>query len=245
LLLTGTRRELDQALALLAQVDTPAPQVSIEAVISDISPETIGALGIDWNAPLTTVQITETAGDGLKFGSFDRRGMTLNAAVEAIRTDSRSKLLAQPNVATVEGMGARILSGQRIPYETRNIIGGEVVVSVQFEQVGVNLMITPKVPLDGQVEARIRAEVSSFQAFTSSGFPIVSTREAEATVRVADGGIIAIGGLMREEELATLRKVPFLSDIPILGELFKFRSQTKRLTELVILISCRVLPDKE
>jgi len=246
LVLIGTRPELDRALQLLEKLDTPAPQVAIEAIISDISPESLDRIGVNWGAssPMATINVVETAGEGLRFGSFQRQGMTLTAALELLNSDSHSKLLAQPNIVTVDDVEARILSGQRIPYEVREVVGGQIITSVQIEQVGINLTLTPHVTGDGHITVRVKPEVSSFQGFSPAGYPIVSTREAEAIVRVEDGGVIVIGGLLREEDIRTMSKIPLLGDIPILGELFQFRSRTKRLTELVILISCRALPEE-
>lgn len=241
LMLTGRHEEVQEALRLLEQLDSAPRQVLIEAVISDISPSVQEKLGVNWSAPLADFKVVETRGEeGFRFGTFSRSALTFSAVLEALRTDTQSKILARPQTLAVDGSEAQILIGQRIPYEVSQIVGGTVVRSVEFEEIGINLRILPRVTADGHILASIEPQVSSFQGFSPAGFPIVATRQARTTVFLQEGDVVVIGGLLREEETRTMSGIPLLKDIPVFGELFRFRSRVQTTTELVLFVTCRI-----
>jgi type II secretory pathway component GspD/PulD (secretin) len=142
-----------------------------------------------------------------------------------------------------------MLSGQRIPYLVSQTVfaGGAAAPtqSVQREEVGIKLSITPLINADGYITVRIRPEVSSVTAFRGqqNDLPVVSTRQAETTVRLKDGASVVIAGLLNEEKTTGYTKVPLLGDIPWLGALFRHENTTTSKRDLVIEVTPHLLPE--
>ena len=119
--------------------------------------------------------------------------------------------------------------------------------TVQQEEVGIKLAITPLINADGFITVHIRPEVSSVTGFRGdqSDLPVVSTRQAETTVRLKDGSTVVIGGLLNEERTSTVTKVPLLGDVPWLGALFRHENSSLTKRDLVIEVTPHLLPDVE
>src|SRR5207249_3963352 len=114
------------------------------------------------------------------------------------------------------------------------------------ERVGIYLQVAVHVTGDGEVTLTLYPQVSSVTSFLTvngASYPQISTREQQTTVRVKDGQQIVIGGLIQDQEIRNLQKVPILADIPLFGELFTWRRHTHNKTEVVIMISPEILKD--
>lgn len=187
--------------------------------------------------------------DVWKLRNFNRLPKVFRAFVDMLIRDGNARVLAQPKLVTLNGKEASMLSGQRIPYLVSQTVfaGGAAAPtqSVQREEVGIKLAITPLINADGYITVRIRPEVSSVTGFRGEqgDLPVVSTRQAETTVRLKDGSSVVIGGLLNEEKTTGYTKVPFLGDIPWLGALFRHENTTTSKRDLVIEVTPRLLPD--
>src|SRR5205085_6316432 len=119
--------------------------------------------------------------------------------------------------------------------------------SIQREEVGIKLRITPLVNADGYITTEINPEVSTVTAFRgpNADLPVVDTRQASTTVRLKDGNSVIIGGLLSEEKTRTVSKVPILGQIPGLGLLFQHHSITESKKDLVIEVTPRIIPDQQ
>jgi type IV pilus assembly protein PilQ len=115
---------------------------------------------------------------------------------------------------------------------------------VQFINVGVNLNVTPTIGADGAITTDLETDYSQVTG-TLSNFPIVGTRKAQSTLRVRDGETIVIAGLFSDVDASTITKVPFLGDIPFLGEIFKNRQRSHTKDEVVFLITPHLVTDGE
>lgn len=245
MLLVGSPASIASARAMLAKLDLAPRQVMIEAMVTDFSEEDLKQTGIAWD--LGGLQVTEMRNTaGFKFGTFTRSGLDTSGfnfvgTIAAALTRGTSKLLAQPRILTVDGETASVLSGQRIMIQTQQIIAGAVTTNIQEVRVGVELEITPRITADDHIICKVKPQVSNIGGYTPQQLPIIVTRQAESTARVADGQTLVIGGLIKDEEVRSLTEVPFLSDVPILGELFKRRQVTKRPSELVIFVTPRIV----
>jgi type IV pilus secretin PilQ/predicted competence protein len=195
------------------------------------------------------IQGTPGTLDVWKLRNFNRLPKVFRAFVDMLIRDGNARVLAQPKLVTLNGKEASMLSGQRIPYLVSQTVfaGGAAAPtqSVQREEVGIKLSITPLINADGYITVRIRPEVSSVTSFRGeqNDLPVVSTRQAETTVRLKDGSSVVIGGLLNEEKTTGYTKIPLLADIPWIGGLFRHESTTTSKRDLVIEVTPHLLPD--
>jgi general secretion pathway protein D len=225
-------------LGLLAQIDQKRPQILIEAEILEINQDKTDSLGIQYDS-IFTFKLGEGDVPGLlKLGNVTRNPLSLSLGINLLKTEGAAKVLAQPRITTIDGLEARINSTQTTPVVTSNTTGGT---TVQTISTGITLRMTPKVAPDGSVEANLTISVSIPTGTTSQGIPQFSTREASTTVRVANGEPIAIGGLLEDRKVTGIQKVPVLGDIPLLGKLFTTTRTDTHRTDLVIVITPRLV----
>ena len=172
------------------------------------------------------------------------------AIINAVKSDTTSNLLATPHIVTLDNQAAKFLVGQDVPITTGEQLGKDfdnAFRTVQREEVGIKLEVTPQVNGAGEVKMFLRQEVSSVAGPVSSrnGDLILNKRAFETVLTVDDGEILAIGGLLNDDERKTIERIPLLSDIPLLGELFKSRSRTRSKTNLMVFIRPTILRNRE
>ena len=147
-------------------------------------------------------------------------------------------MLARPRITTLDGVEAQINATQTVPVI---LTGSSENQGVQNITTGITLSMLPKVSPDGHVEAKLTITVSTPTGTTSQGIPQFSSRSANTTVRVANGQPIAIGGLIEKRHIQGTQQVPGLGDIPYLGELFKSTRIEEHETDLVIIVTPRII----
>ncbi|KGB54393.1 Type II and III secretion system protein precursor [Sphingopyxis sp. LC81] len=172
------------------------------------------------------------------------------AIINAVKSDTTSNLLATPHIVTLDNQAAKFLVGQDVPITTGEQLGDNfenAFRTVQREEVGIKLEVTPQVNGAGEVKMFLRQEVSSVAGPVSSRNSdlILNKRAFETVLTVDDGEILAIGGLLNDDERKTIERIPLLSDIPLLGELFKSRSRTRSKTNLMVFIRPTILRNRE
>lgn len=243
IVLLGAPDEIARAKDVLSKLDKPRPQVEIQVAITEINSSVSKEVGIQWS--WTDIGIKETADTGIGFGKFTKEGMTITAALSALLKDGQVRILAQPKISVLDSETAEILIGDRILFP--KLIGynqvGAPLYDKEEERVGIYLQIAPRVAGDGEIVMTLYPQVSLVTGFlkTQAGdYPQISTREARTTVSVKGGETLAIGGLLRDNEVANMAKFPVLGDMPIIGHLFRHTKKTKERTEIVILLSPRI-----
>lgn len=164
--------------------------------------------------------------------------MTWPEFLDAMERKGSAETLANPHLMTLNGENAKLLIGQRIPVKMENSEGET---SIKYIEAGITLEFRPWITEDGLVELDIRPKVSSLGEELYEGFPAIKTREVETRLRLKDGETFAIGGLIQTDKSESISRVPVLSSIPILGELFKQRNQETNKTELMIFITPRIV----
>lgn len=174
----------------------------------------------------------------------------LGAIVNAVRSDTDSNILSTPSVMTLDNQKASILVGQEVPVTTGEALSGNfdnAFRTVQRQNVGIQLEVKPQINAGGAIKLFLRQEVSSIAGPVSNNSSdlIINKREIETTVTVDDGEILALGGLLDDNERKTIERIPLLSDIPGLGELFKSRSKSRTKTNLMVFIRPTILRSKE
>jgi type IV pilus assembly protein PilQ len=173
----------------------------------------------------------------------------INATISAAASEQKAKILSDPKIATLNNQSATINVTSQIPYVTSNVspTAGTVTQTVNYVTEGITLTVTPTINTDGRILLVIQPNVSqpsaTAAANTQTGAPAIDSRNANTTVLVRDGETVVIGGLISDTASDTISKVPFFGDIPILGWLFKKKSQSHTRTELLIFVTTRILAD--
>jgi general secretion pathway protein D len=231
-------------------LDVRPAQVLLEVTVAEITLGTGDQFGVDWS--------TAGGSTGTSFGNvgaadssgardFAVRVITLRnanvrAILRALSTRSQVKVLSTPSVVASNNRESRILVGSRVPFIASTRLGNDVAIdrNVQYEDVGTSLTIVPTINDDDYVSVQILQEVSSLTSQTiqsALNAPVISTREASTRAVIRDGQTVVIAGLIGTNREDIESGVPFLKDIPILGNLFKRRSITRNRTEVAIFVT--------
>jgi len=173
--------------------------------------------------------------------------------IKYLKTLGKVKILSNPKLAVTNNQEARIHVGERQAYITTTTTAGQMTTTVSekvtYMDIGLQLFITPTINDKGYVTLKIKPELSSVVGTLitaqNNAIPIVDTSTAETTVMVKDGSTIAIGGLSREEETHSSNRVPFLSQIPLMGMLFKSDTKGSSRTELLIMVTAHLISGDE
>jgi type II secretory pathway component GspD/PulD (secretin) len=269
LIVVTSPRVASEIQSIVDQLDVPARQVMLEARVVEVSTDDAKTLGVDWDllnrqtfiivegspapAPsppdrppplmpyVPTGQVPE----------LSRQAKAIQVAIDLLLKEGNARLLANPKIATLNGKEASMLIGTRIPYEVTGTTfaggGAAETRSIQQEEVGIKLRITPLINADGYITTEINPEVSSVTGFvgTNNDLPVVATRQASTTVRLKDGNSVIIGGLLSEEKTANITKVPILGQIPGIGYLFQHHSISSSKMDLVIEVTPRIMPEQQ
>jgi pilus assembly protein CpaC len=204
----------------------------------------IGSFGGETGPPSIPLGLQQGMSGYFKFvGTHDE----ISAAIHALEQRGDIKLLAKPKLLCLSGENASFLSGGEIPVPVaQGTSGGGVQVSIQWKEYGVRLNFVPTVIDSDLINLRIKPEVSSLDysnGVVISGFavPALITRRAEASVELNSGQTMLLGGLVSTEQVKTVKRVPILGHIPLIGALFTRRDTSAQENELVIIVSPRIV----
>lgn len=184
-------------------------------------------------------------GAGLGIARMSQTGLSWAAFIKALEGVTDSNTLARPSVTTLDNVEAIFKAGQEIPIITGSTLGdnnNNPFQNVDRKDVGVMLKITPQINEGNYVRLNIEQEVSSL-AGTTAVDVVTNKREVKTSVLVPDGGLVVLGGLIKDDIQQSSQKVPLLGDIPILGHAFKSERTQKTKNNLMVFIHPRVLRD--
>jgi general secretion pathway protein D len=248
---------------LIAALDVAEPEVMLELEVLEVSTSRLADIGIRWpdtiSASISAPIVTGTSGGVSPTGSISLPALR-NAdssfvqiqlpnpliALNLRKTDGDVTVLANPRVRIKNKEIAKILIGERVPVittsTTANVGTSE---SVSYLDVGLKLELEPAISLDNEVSMKVSLEVSSIsgEVVRSSGLQAfrLGTRNASTSLRVKDGETQVLAGLIQKDERITANKVPGLGQLPLLGRLFSNTSDSGSRTEIVLLITPRVV----
>ncbi len=198
---------------------------------------------------------TALIGEGVTFGlgRLEDNGLNWAAIVRALEGDADTNIISTPSILTLDNEEASINVGQEVPFVTGSFTntGGNAGAvnpfqSIQREQVGTKLTVTPQINESDSMLLTISQEVSSIAASVEGAADLVTQeRTIETTVIVGDGEVIVLGGLLEDSLRETDQRVPLLGSIPLLGNLFRARTTDKVKTNLMVFIRPRILRDDE
>jgi type IV pilus assembly protein PilQ len=227
----------------LHAMDTPAPQILIEAIAVELTDTKDLDLGLTLGNPDPASFVSASGPGGtINFNTIGVLPRVFEANLHALEATGKARVRARPRLAVVNGRTADIFIGAQRFILTQFNQFGQTQEHIQPVDVGVKLNVTPLTGGNGEITVRLAPEVSNITELDlQTGLPVLSTRRAQTTVRVRDGETIAIGGLTLDQEQVTRGKIPILGDIPILGQLFRSKSRNQVRTELVIFVTPRIL----
>lgn len=236
----------------IAKLDIPVNSVVFETVFVELTETGAHNVGLDFNNgnnQVATVAYNFASGDFPGVNNTSRNGgiaANLQLAIYAQIAKGNGKIISKPRIAAQSGSTAKIITGDALPILTSIALSGVNAVQqqVQYVNVGVTLQIAPRVGDDGYVTSHVFAEVSSVTGI-SQGYPTISQREASTSATVRDGDSFIIGGLTQESELSRHNRVPFLGDVPLLGELFKSENTNSSKTDLYIIVTPHVVRGRD
>lgn len=243
---------------MIEAFDDATKQVLIEAQIVQVALNDRTQMGIDWeklfkNDNYKGMDLKGVFGQTLtSYGQFTIGTMDdykFNIVIQALSLITKTNILSRPRIAVCNNEEASILIGSKEVYfsqtQSQSTVTTTTAESVNYVDVGVKLNVTPRITEDGYVIMKIRPEVSSVRETATSPLgsevPVVETSEAETTVKVKNGAMIMIAGLMKEDIRSTTNKIPILGDLPFLGALFRNTDDQKQKTELAIFITPRII----
>lgn len=266
LLVIATPKIITDIQKIIKSIDQPSLQITLSARLIEVQVEDEERLGINWSKLNTSTSEfiyegnampSSSGGGGSTLQPFDRirtvddigkmwRSQPVwEVALDWLLKNSRAEVLANTNVATMNSRTASIELVDIVPYVTQSGgVGGTV--SVQREEVGIKLSITPQVNSDGYITVSIVPEVSSIFDFIGPDqtVPRVVRRKSDMTVRVRNHQSIVVGGLMGLTTLNTTNKVPFLGDIPFIGALFRHQVTSAKKTDMIIEVTPHIIEDE-
>ena len=256
LIFQGEPAEWERLLPLIKQMDKETRQVMIELTIAEVTLDDSEEFGINWFAKTnpgrfngnlsfgTLPEVGKVAGSGLNY-LLDVAGQS-RAMLRAYANDQRVTILSTPRLMVKSGEEAKIDVGTEVPIITSRNTSPQttegtssLLQSIQYRKTGIILSMTPTVYSDDRVDLTLSQEVSEALPMAegdSLGSPSIYNRSVGTSLSLRDGSSIVIGGLMSHRQSGGGNGVPFLKDIPVLGNLFKSQSKTKNKTELVLMI---------
>jgi general secretion pathway protein D len=256
LLITATREEYKRIVGILDRIDTQSEQVLLEATIAEVTLNDNLRLGLKWFLERGKSQFTFT--DSLigaiapTFPGFSYFFNSLNTQIvlDALSNVTDVNIVSSPTLTVLDGQRATLQVGDEVPIVTQQAVsvitpGAPVVNSVTYRNTGVILAVIPHIHENGRVVLEIEQEVSEVGATTSSSInsPTFQQRRIKTTVAVKDGESLALGGLMQDRSSLARDQLPILGEVPVIGNLFKSKDDRIRRTELLIIMTPRVIRD--
>ncbi len=245
----------------LREVDQPPPLILVEVLAIELTDTKALSSGLHWLYQGTS----DVVGTDPRTGSVEYRIVgpedfplvdpedpnsgilrtrDLAVRLDALLDRGEAKIRANPRMAASNGQEAEIFIGAQRFIKVQYVQRGQQQERIQSVPVGVRLVVTPWTGGNREITTHLVAEVSNIvELDATTGLPLLSTRRAESTVRAGDSETIVIGGLTQRQEEITKKKIPILGDIPIFGNLFRHKTKTFSNTELVLLITPRLLTE--
>src|SRR5580692_2407122 len=242
-------------------------QVMLKVSVAEVRRDIIKQLGVDLSAsmnygtavvnfnnvnPFTANNAPLVPGNGLTAAALNKAGLpSVTATLRAMESAGVVRTLAEPNLTAISGESATFISGGEFPIptgvtcqSTTSGAIGQCVQTVSFKKFGISLNFTPVVLTEGRISLRVMTEVSeiSTENALSGGqggttIPSIKTRRAETTLEIPSGGSMAMAGLIQDQTKQAINGLPGLSQIPILGTLFRSRDYQNNQTELMVIVT--------
>lgn len=251
----ATPSEFGVVESALKQIDVAPRQVFIEATLAEVTLTDELRYGLQWNFNFgdNSVSLGRSDSPSSEFPGFSwsySSGSSASAVLNALESITDVQVISSPKLMVLNNQPATIQVGDEVPVPVASSVStadgnAPIVNSIQYRTTGVILNVTPRINEGGLVMLDVEQEVSNVVQTASSGIdaPTIQQRRITSTVAVKDGSTIALGGLIRRSISNVKSGVPFLKDIPLLGAAFRDTDVVENRSELIILITPRIVND--
>lgn len=259
LVVLATPQEFATIKTALSELDSSPLQVFLEAAIAEITLGDNLKFGVQYalQDPHNQIVLTNSATPVIKsqtpgLSYIFTNGSSIQVILNEISTETHVEVVSSPKLLVLNNQTATLQVGDRVPIATEQAVstittGAPVVNSIQYQDTGVILRVTPRVNRGGLVMMDISQEVSSVIPTTSSGIdsPTIEQRKINSSVAITDGETVALGGLIQDRTNKSKSGIPLIEDIPVLGNLFATTTRDAGKTELMVLITPHVVDNVE
>lgn len=259
LIINASADEIDSYKEILEAMDVPPPQILIEAKVVEV----MFTDGMQRNLSLmfqgsrykvgakTQIPGSTNAGNSGAGGDFTPYAGkdSMNIAFQWLETAQDATVLSSPNILISRNEVSRIVTGEEIPIQEANSTGSNIMMSTTFKNVGVTLEVEPSMINADNVTLRIYPKVSNVLRYesvasgdTSYPVPVISARSVETHLRMHDKQVVMMGGLYSHRTALQQERIPIISDLPYIGELFTGKNESKEITQLVFFLKVHIIP---
>ena len=254
LLILTAPSNFERLRGIIDDLDRPIPQVLIKVLIAEVT----WSDSLDLGAEFSILDVEPDGDENSLFTDFGVAGESdgiiyrmvggdVSATLRALEKLGKLDILSRPHILTSDNQTATITVGQEVPFiqNTRTTETGQTINTIQYEDIGIILEVTPHINPEGLVIMDVAPEISTTTAETvpiseTVDAAVFAKRSAQTRIAIRDSQTIVIGGLMQDSKTESIRKVPILGDIPLLGALFRRTVKDKEKTELLIFLTPHV-----
>lgn len=262
LVLSTSAKSVESYRQLFLSMDVPTPQILIEAKIVEVTfsdgmqrnfsfkwQNDHGNIGMSGNVPGQSNQPTTGLGSAWSFDSGDNN---FSFAFQWLRTADDAKVLSSPNILITGNETSRIETGSDVPIQEFNATSSTTSFTTKFKRVGVTLEVEPKFISNDTITLRVLPSVSNISSYetvrssdTVYAVPVISIRKIESYLRMRNEQVVMLGGLYSSTYSLMQERTPFLSDIPLIGELFTGKRLSKEVKQLIFFMKVHIIPPDE
>lgn len=232
-------KDKERILAFLNEIDVPVEQVRVKVEVIEVNYEKTD----DFRHLLSGLS------DGFKINYDLSTGQLISpepfqALLLNLVKTGRASIKSRPEISTLDNTKATIRIGDKVPYTTTVFQNQTTITQVQYLDTGISLDIHPRITSGNHITAGLSAQVSNVKLWHQAGdsrYPVLASRSAETTVTIKDGETLVIAGLMGEHLRSNRTGIPVLSDIPLIGDLFKSEQTETQTSDIVLLITPEII----
>lgn len=241
---------------VLNEIDHEPAQIFIEASIVEVTLSKDLNYGVDWSKIASKGDLTVSNYTSSKTSftpiapgfSISYLGTNISAAIDALSSQSKVKIVSAPKITTIENSPAVLQVGDQVPIviqsaQSTSAGTAPVINSVDYRDTGVMLKVTPRITSQNRIELNVTQEVSSVVKTVTSGIdsPTINQRKVNSTLIVPEGTVVALGGMISSSDATSDNGIPGLKDIPFIGGAFKGQTHSRARTELIVLLQAKIL----
>lgn len=221
--------KLSELQRVMAELDRPVQKIQIQIDVIEIH-DAQNQISQFWSKQLD---------QGVSVASLP----DLSLVVQSLLGSGRAKLLANPSMSVMDKKTAVISVGDKIPYATTVYSNGVALQQIQQVDTGISIEISPRIVSGNHIEVLLTTKMNRVRPGTTvQNYPVLASRQAATTIRMPENVPVLIAGLLDQQRLESQSSVPLLSDIPILGDLFRYTSAETVTTDVVLRVTSRILP---
>jgi general secretion pathway protein D len=255
--LKDTPERMAAAALLIAAIDKARPEVVIEVELLEVDRFRLREYGLELKSPgeagvIGSATINPPGQTLRSLRNLTQANIALSGLpgiyYRLIKNDSNTRTLANPQLRTSEGLSAQARFGEMIPVPVTQFapiatggINQQPITSYAYQNIGVNIDITPRTHHDDEVSLALKVSVSSLSGTGFGGAPTFGNREVTTTIRLKDGETNMLAGLIRDDERTVLSGTPGLSDLPLIGRLFANRNKEARQTDIILTLTPHIV----